>query len=116
MNSNRQLDLALLRDVADRLQSAPRVVRMGGSPSDIEDIATEAASSLLQIQRACSVLYDELLPRLKQFRPESSEFADALDDIAEEYRLIHYQIVNTRVFNYVVPRDEQASPDGHFLG
>lgn len=44
----------------------------------------------------------ELTP-LGTLAPDSTEFGEVLDDIAEEFRVIHYQIANTRLFNYVVP-------------
>lgn len=78
------------------------MLRTAGVETEVESVATEAASALLQIQRACSVL-DSLCPRLDALLPESREFAETLDDIAEEFRLIHYQIVNTKLFSYVVP-------------
>ena len=102
MKEYEQLDLAALRRLAHQLQSAPRVLRIAGGENAVESVATEAASALLQIQRACSVL-GSLRPRLDALAPESTAFAEALDDIAEELRLIHYQIINTRLFNYVVP-------------
>jgi hypothetical protein len=102
MSKHQQLDLTVLRRLADRLQLTPRVRRIAGVEAEIENVATEAASALLQIQRACSVL-NSLCPMLDVLPPESAEFAETLDDIAEEFRLIYYQVVNTRLFNYVVP-------------
>lgn len=101
ISENEQLDLGAMRRLADRLQRTSRVRRIAAAEKDVEDVATEAASALMQIQRACSVL-GTLRASLDTLPPESPAFSDALDDIAEEYRLIHYQIANTRLFNYVV--------------
>jgi hypothetical protein len=102
MNEQEQLDLKALRVLADRLRLVPRVHRIARTEPEVEDVATEAASAILQIQRACIVV-SNLRPNLETLSPGSAEFADVLDDIAEEFRLIHYQIVHTRLFNYIVP-------------
>ena len=33
--------------------------------------------------------------------PDSPEFEEAIDNLAEELRHIHYHIVNTKLFSYV---------------
>lgn len=103
MSEHEHLDLAALRRLSDRLGLAPRVQKIAKERSELAvDIATEAASALLQIDRACHVL-SRLNAELIDLPPNSAEFASTLDDIAEEFRLLHYQIVNARLFNYVVP-------------
>jgi hypothetical protein len=97
-------DAKLIMALAKQLRRAPRVARLAGptGAGSIDDVATEAAAGLVDIHRSCKVLSNELLPKLRSLSPESSEFEDVLDDIAEEYRHVHYHIANTRLFNYVV--------------
>ena len=111
MTKRRELDLNELARLAGWLRASPRVARLARTASDQEDVATEAANGLLQIRRACETLSNDLLPRLGTFAPDAVGFSEVLDDIAEEYRVIHYHIVNSRLFNYVVPDadlDEEA--------
>lgn len=106
MSQHGPLDTQALKELADLLSRAPRVVKLGRSSdgSSVEDIASEAAAGLTHIRRSTDVLFNELLPRLKSLAPESSDFEDTLDDIAEEYRHMNHHIANTRLFSYVVPR------------
>ena len=76
----------------------------GTNADEIGDVASEAATSLVDIERSCSVL-KELFPRLREVKPDSTIFEDLLDGIAEEFRHIHFHIANTRLFNYVVERE-----------
>jgi hypothetical protein len=96
-----------LKALADLLSRTPRVVKLGQKPDSgsSKEVASEAAAGLFDIRKSTDVLFRELLPRLISLRPESAEFEDVLDDIAEEYRHINYHITNTRLFNYVVPRE-----------
>jgi hypothetical protein len=98
-------DQTLLKSLVLKLESSPRVGRLASSVPrmSIEGIATEAADSLVDIRRSSESLSSELLPKLLTQRPESAEFDDTLDDIAEELRHIYYHIANTRLFNYIVP-------------
>jgi hypothetical protein len=98
------MDAQLMIALAEQLGRAPRVMRLARTADGggISDVASEAAHSLMDIQRSCDVLFKELLPKLRSLSPEGSEFEDALDDVAEEYRHIYYHIANTRLFNYVV--------------
>ena len=107
MANRSPLDTGTLKVLVDLLRRAPRVVRLArpADRSSAEDIATEAAASLIDIQRSADVVYRELLPQLWSLSPESPGFEDLLDDIAEEYRHINYHIANTRLFSYVVPKE-----------
>ena len=107
MTDQMPLDTHELKSLADLLSRAPRVVRLaqradGGGAGEV---ASEAATGLLDIRKSTEVLFKELLPRLMSLPPEGLAFEDVLDDIAEEYRHINYHIANTRLFNYVVPRE-----------
>lgn len=98
-------DVTFLRALAARLGQSPRVRRLasGAGAANAEEIASEAADSLIDIRRSAEVLCSDLLPKLMSQQPESTEFADTLDDVAEELRHIHYHITNTKLFSYVVP-------------
>jgi hypothetical protein len=48
-------------------------------------------------------LRTELLPKLFDQEPKSDEFDDTLGDIAEEMRHIHYHLMSTRLFSYILP-------------
>jgi hypothetical protein len=100
------VDTEAMKSLADLLRRAPRVVKLARStdPGSAEDVATEAAAGLMDIQRSSDVLFKELLPKLRSLSPEGRAFEDVLDDIAEEYRHINYHIANTRLFSYVVPK------------
>ena len=92
-------------DLAHLLGRVPRVRRLGANygSNGSDEIATEAATGIVDIQHSLTRLFEDVLPRLESLKPEGEEFEDVLDEIAEEYRHIHYHIVNTRLFNYVVP-------------
>lgn len=97
--------MLMLRSLVSQLDRCPRVTRLAQSEStSAEEIATEAADSLVDIRRSAETLTISLLPRLLVQQPESVEFEDTLDDIAEELRHIYYHIVNTKLFAYVVPK------------
>lgn len=90
--------------LADRIEQSQRVRRFVASgEASANEIATEAADSLVDIRRSAEVLRTELLPRLFTQAPESDAFDDTLGDVAEELRHIHYHLVNTRLFNYLLP-------------
>ncbi len=105
MNEPTAEDMTLLRSLASQLERSPRVRRLaaGADRTSVEEIAAEAADSLVDIRRSAEVLSSELLPRLLSQQPESAEFDDTLDDVAEELRHIYYHIGNTKLFDYVVP-------------
>jgi hypothetical protein len=88
--------------LVERLRAAPRVVRL--ATGDVDDVATEAATCIVDIESSCAVLRNELIPKLMSLAPDSPDFDDALDDVAEEYRHISYHIANTRLFRHVVPK------------
>ena len=100
-------DAEAMLALADLLRRAPRVVKLAGRTEGggVDEIAAEAAASLMDIGRSADLVASMLLPRLRGLQPESRAFEEVLDDIAEEYRHINYHIVNTRLFNYVVPRE-----------
>ncbi|MCY7412777.1 MAG: hypothetical protein LH471_07040 [Salinibacterium sp.] len=106
MSDHTAEDVARIRSLAALFERSPRVRRLAAEtdPASIEDVASEAADSLVDIHRSAELLSSELLPRLQSQEPESAEFDDTLDDIAEELRHIHYHIVNTKLFDYVVPK------------
>lgn len=99
-------DTEALMALVSLLRRAPRVDKLARTAEGLstEDIATEAAAGLIDIQRSADLVYTKLLPQLRSLQPESPEFEDLLDDIAEEYRHINYHIANTRLFGYVVPK------------
>lgn len=107
MTDQTALNTAELKSLADLLNRAPRVAKLGqpAGARGPEEIASEAADGLLDIRKSAEVLFKELLPRLMSLPPDGADFEDVLDDIAEEYRHINYHITNTRLFNYVVPRE-----------
>lgn len=98
-------DLNELETLARLLAGAARVQRLAASDrqEEVLDVATEAATGLLDIRHSSSVLFNELLPHLATIDPASPQFDDALDRVAEEYRHIYYHIASTRLFNYVIP-------------
>lgn len=97
-------DTALFLALANQLASTLRVQRLAQSTADsVDNIASEAALGLVDIAQSCHVL-QELGQKLAHLAPGSTEIEDVLDDVAEEYRHIHYHIVHTRLFNYVVPQ------------
>jgi hypothetical protein len=93
--------------LTERLKRSPRVRRLAGDSGDVEELATEAANTLIDIQRSTGVMYADVLPRLLATPPGTPEFDDLLDDIAEELRHIHYHIMNTKLFGYVVSAGPQ---------
>ena len=94
-----------LHSLVRLLAANARVKRVAatGRPEDEQDVATEAAAGLLDVQRSTAVLFGELLPQLRAADPASSRFDEILDQIAEEYRHIHYHITKTRLFDYIIP-------------
>jgi len=101
-----------LRTLVSRLERSRRVHRYA-STSDapsVDEIAAEAADSLIDICKSANVLCS-LLPRLAKLDAKGAEFDDVLDDIAEELRHIHYHVVNTYLFRHVIqePRTDPAS-------
>lgn len=96
-----------LKRLADLLGQAPRVEGLSRTLAGrtASDIAAEAAAGLLDIRESAARLSNDLLPRLQLLSPESPEFEDVLDDIAEEYRHIHYHITHTALFSYVASAD-----------
>jgi hypothetical protein len=108
MTDRSRSDTAELLTLTELLSRAPRVGNIGRTEGGemAAEIAGEAADGLLDIRRSADVLFRELLPRLLSLPPEGRDFENALDDIAEEYRHIHYHISNTRLFNYVVPKGQ----------
>jgi hypothetical protein len=105
MSDHTAEDVTLLRSLAALLEQSPRVrgLASGADPASVGEVASEAADSLVDIRRSAQVLCSELLPKLQSQQPDSADFDDTLDDIADELRHIHYHIVNTKLFNYVVP-------------
>lgn len=104
MNDRTRDDVAYLQAMAARLERSPRVQRCAAeAASSSTEIATEAADSLVDIRRSAELM-TQLLPKLFSQGPESAAFDDTLDDIGEELRHIHYHIVNTKLFDYVVTR------------
>lgn len=105
MTENAADDMTLLRSLTSLLERSPRVGRLatGTGSTSAEEIASEAADSLVDIRQSAEVLTVDLLPKLLAQQPESAEFDDTLDDIAEELRHIYYHIANTKLFDYVVP-------------
>jgi hypothetical protein len=93
--------------MAEKLGQVPRVCRLADETADgnVEEVATEAAVCLADIESSCAILRDRLLPNLLAMPAGSEEIEDLLDDIAEEYRHISYHIRNTRLFSYVVPEN-----------
>jgi len=98
-------DVTYLLALADRIERSQRVRRFmaSGAAASAKEIATEAADSLVDIRRSAEALRTELLPRLFKQEPESDEFDDTLADVAEELRHIHYHLVNTKLFSYILP-------------
>lgn len=104
MNPEKPDNIGHLDDLVRKLSRTRRMARLAeASGVAVEEIASEAAASLLDIESACVLLREQLMPRLRALSPDSPDFDDVLDDIAEEYRHISYHIMNTRLFNYVVP-------------
>ena len=94
--------IAQLRVLVDRLRRAPRIVAIAGR--ELDEVASETATCIVDIESSCEVLRNELLPKLISLAPESPEFDDVLDDVAEEYRHISYHIATARLFKHVVTR------------
>lgn len=106
MSDHASEDMNLLQSLIAQLNRSPRVRRLmtTDDSTSVEEIATEAADSLVDIRRSAELL-SSLLPTLLTQPPESEEFDDTLDDIAEELRHIHYHIANTKLFSYVVQKE-----------
>ena len=105
MSDRANEDIERLMTLVERIRRAPRVANLARAQpaSSVEKVATDAADGLLDIEKSATVLFSDLVPRLRALPPESPEFEDVLYDIAEEYRHIYYHITNSRLFNYVVP-------------
>ena len=102
MNDSRVDELMALSALLGRAGRTARLAE-GAGEEGVLNVATEAATGLLDIRISSAALFDDLLPRLKELDPTSDEFDDVLDQIAEEYRHIYYHISNSRLFNYVIP-------------
>jgi hypothetical protein len=106
MNDRNAGDAERIGALAAKFKRTQRVIKLAGAVASggIEDVASEAATGLVDVRRAAENLINELFPKLDTLAPESAQFEEALDDIAEELRHINYHIMSTRLFNYVVPR------------
>lgn len=104
MSNRTAEDVRMIRSLASLLERSPRVQRLAGRELTADAVAGEAADSLIDIRRSAELLISDLLPKLNKQQPESEEFADTLDDIAEELRHIHYHIANTKLFDYVTSK------------
>lgn len=98
-------EITYLLALADRIEHSQRVQRFLATHdgTSANEIATEAAHSLVDIRRSAETLRTELLPKLFNQEPDGDEFDDTLGDVAEEIRHIHYHLMNTRLFSYILP-------------
>ena len=94
----------LRRSITAVLRLSPRVIRMaaGATDADAEEVASEAADSLVDIRNSAELLRIQLVPKLLAMNPGGEECDEVLDYIAEELRHIHYHILNTKLFSYIV--------------
>ncbi len=93
--------------LAERLKQMPRVIRQAGragrgSP-DAE--AWQIATALADVQESARALYADLVPRLFEVDPQSQEAEDLLQDIGEQYQHILYHILDTKMFDYIMPNE-----------
>jgi len=103
VNHHTSPEVARMLELSARLRDSRRVrqlAKASNDPEALRAVAGEAAHALVDIQRSCDVLCAQLVPKLTLVPPNSQDFEDVLDAIAEEFRHIHYHIVNTRLFNY----------------
>jgi hypothetical protein len=91
--------------LAERLKQVPMVVRSAqrrGASVDAE--AWQIATALADIEESANELFGDLVPKL--LRDSSGSNADdVLNDVGEAYRHILYHILDTKMFDYVVPKD-----------
>lgn len=100
--TDQSVSVLALKSLADSLARAPRLEKLARrTDTDVVDLASEAATSLVHMQGSAEALLT-FLPKLNSLTPVSEEFEDCLDEIAEELRHLSYHIANTRLFNYVV--------------
>ncbi|MGH7625430.1 MAG: hypothetical protein ACREOJ_08945 [Gemmatimonadaceae bacterium] len=98
-------NVTYLLALADRIERSQRVHRFITDEKGVsaKEVATEAADSLIDIRRSAEILATKLLPQLFNQEPESDGFDDTLGDVAEELRHIHYHLMHTRLFSYILP-------------
>lgn len=105
MSEHTSENVTYLLALADRIERSQRVRRFITDEQGVsaKEIATEAADSLIDIRHAAEILSTKLLPQLFDQEPESDAFDDTLGEVAEELRHIHYHLMHTRLFSYILP-------------
>ncbi len=91
--------------LANYLSQVPRVQRAarerrGGT---VDSKARQIATGLADIDGSAKELFDVLIPALLEADPSSAEADASLNDVGEAYRHILYHILDTKMFDYVVP-------------
>ena len=92
--------------LVETLKRIPRVVSAAarrGEPAEAE--AWQIATALGDIQESMNRLFFELVPKLRNVPPTDEIAEELLNEIGEEYRHILYHILDTKIFDYVVPRE-----------
>jgi hypothetical protein len=96
---------AQLKNLADQLGKMPEV-RSAASRRGNGDVVAEAwqiASALSDIEESCELLFQDLVPRLAVSSAGGEEATALLHEIGEQYRHILYHILDTTLFDYVIP-------------
>ena len=92
--------------LAQALRRIPRVIAAAerrGKSADAE--AWQIATALSDIRESTHRLFSDLVPRLLEASPTDDAADDLLNEIGEEYRHILYHILDTKLFDYIVPRE-----------
>jgi hypothetical protein len=98
-------DVQRVKELAECLRRVPRVAKAAvrrGTTVDAE--AWQIATALADVEECAEKLFAEIIPRLIA-SSDGEAGDDALNDVGEEYRHILYHIMDTKVFEYVVPRE-----------
>ncbi len=98
---------ALAEQLKRMSQVAKAAKRRGGSSVDGE--AWQIATGLADIEESTNRVFGDLVPRLMKIEPGSTAADDLLHDLGEEYRHILYHILDTKIFDYIVPDEDDGS-------
>jgi glucose-6-phosphate-specific signal transduction histidine kinase len=92
--------------LAQALRRIPRVIAAAERSSRAADAeAWQIATALSDIRESTHRLFSDLVPRLLEASPTDEVADDLLNEIGEEYRHILYHILDTKLFDYIVPRE-----------
>ncbi len=104
MSSEDSASTAAAERLAIRLSRSPRVAQSASrNGTSVSAESWQIATALCDIEDAANRLFRELLPRLLSSDSQDESVEDVLNDIGEEYRHILYHILDTKMYDYIVP-------------